>query len=235
METNISTTREAWGVEASGNEGWGYTTKCSQQSTKATSTMRAVMTPTTRAIERARAKRIEQQGPWRNLPRGRREMMVLLWRWGYTTINSKGNSNGEDSGGINSEGGNKGGKDYGVRGYNGDGGNCNDGGDCDDGGDGDKGGEDDSKRRQRQQERQQQKQQQRDNDGDATTTIEGFEQRQLWWGTLLSPKREALLLIRAAAAITIGRWVAGRLARQYFWVALSRAQNELNFLAAGLT
>jgi len=56
-----------------------------------------------------------------------------------------------------------------------------------------------------QQERQQQKQRQRDDDGDVTTTTEGFEQRQSWRKTLLSPKREALLLFRAAVAITIGR------------------------------
>ncbi len=59
MEMNFLTTREAWGVEASGNEGLGYTTKCSQQSTQATSTVRAVMAPATRATERARAKRTE--------------------------------------------------------------------------------------------------------------------------------------------------------------------------------
>ena len=115
-----------------------------------------------------------------------------------------GNSNGEDSGGIDSEGDDKGGKGCGVRGYDDDGGPCDDGGNCDGGGDGDEGGEDDSKRRRRQQIRQQQKQRQRDDDGDVTTTTEGFEQRQSWRGTLLSPKWEALLLFRAAAAITIG-------------------------------
>ena len=89
--------------------------------------------------------------------------------------------------------------------YDDNGGNCDDGGNCDGGGDGDEGGEDDSKRQRRQQEWQQKKQRQRDDNGDVTTTTEGFEQRQSWQGTLLSSKREGLLLIRVAAAITIRR------------------------------
>ena len=85
--------------------------------------MRAVTTTKTRAMKRARVtKRARgRRGPWRNLPRGRRETIVLLRRRGYTTINF----NGEERGGNDSEG-------DGGRGYK------------DDGGDG---GDDDAKRR----------------------------------------------------------------------------------------
>ena len=92
--------------------------------------MRAVTTTKTRAMKRARVtKRARgRRGPWRNLPRGRRETIVLLRRRGYTTINF----DGEERGGDDSEGDDEGGKGDGGMSYE------------DDGGDG---GDDDAKRR----------------------------------------------------------------------------------------
>ncbi len=77
---------------------------------------------TTRAMKRARVRKRARgrRGPWRNLPRGRRETIVLLRRRGYTTINERG---GDDS-----EGDDEGGKGDGGMSYEDDG---SDGGDND--------------------------------------------------------------------------------------------------------
>ena len=72
------------------------------------------------------------------------EMMVLLLRRGYTTIKYKSDINGEESGGNDSEGDDKGGKGDGCRGYE------DDGDDGDDNSDGGDGGNNDTKQRQRQ-------------------------------------------------------------------------------------